>query len=136
MILRFVEFTSVFSLGGSVYMLLEILWRGHTHWSMGICGGVCFVGIYAFNMLFGEMNLWKKCAFGSAFITLNEFLTGCIVNLALGWSVWDYSDYIFNIAGQVCLIYSLLWFLLSYPAFHVAEFIRGKVFLPFADKTS
>lgn len=133
--LRLIEYSSVFSLGGSVYMLLEIMWRGHTHWSMGICGGICFAGIYIFNMLFSDTPILGKCVFGSVFITLNEFITGCIVNIALGWNVWDYSDLIFNIMGQVCLIYSLLWFALSLPAFYIASLIRSRVFLPLINDT-
>ncbi len=135
LILCIVEYASVFSLGGSVYMLLEILWRGHTHWSMGICGGICFLGIYIFNMIFHNTSTFGKCIFGSIFITVNEFITGCIVNLALGWNVWDYSNLIFNIMGQVCLIYSLLWFMLSLPAFYIASLIRKKVFFPFTEET-
>ena len=30
-------------IGGVTYMGIETLWRGHTHWSMGLLGGVCFV---------------------------------------------------------------------------------------------
>ena len=29
-------------IGGVVYMGIETLWRGYTHWSMGVLGGVCF----------------------------------------------------------------------------------------------
>ena len=32
----------IFLIGGALYNLIEILWRGYTHWSMFIVGGLCF----------------------------------------------------------------------------------------------
>ena len=96
---------------------------------MGICGGICFLGIYLFQLFFPRLHAVKKCLYGSLFITLNEFITGCIVNLALGWDVWDYSHLIFNVKGQVCLLYSILWFLLCIPAFKIASLLQEKVFI-------
>ena len=34
---------AVFSLGGLGYGGIEILWRGATHWSMLLTGGVCLL---------------------------------------------------------------------------------------------
>ena len=130
MITKHYELPLVFIFGGSVNMLLEITWRGFTHWSMGICGGICFLGIYIFEILQSDCHISQKCLFGSFFITINEFITGCIVNLLLNWNVWDYSEYIFNIKGQVCMLYSILWFLLCIPAFKIARLIRDKIFSP------
>ena len=36
----------VFVLGGSAYGLMEILFRGHTHWTMVITGGACILTLY------------------------------------------------------------------------------------------
>ena len=30
-------------------MSLEILWRGYTHWTMGVLGGICFVCLGLIN---------------------------------------------------------------------------------------
>ena len=38
------------------------------------------------------MPLWQQVLIGAVGITILEFLTGCIVNLWLGWGVWDYSN--------------------------------------------
>ena len=125
---RKIEIPFVFFTGGLIYMLLEICWRGSTHWSMGICGGLCFCGIYVFEILSPETHIFFKCLFGSIFITFNEFITGCIVNILLGWNVWDYSEMIFNVYGQICMIYSILWFALSFPAFKLSRLIRNRMF--------
>ena len=106
-------------------MFIEISWRGFTHWSMGICAGVCFLGIYCLEKYAQNLHILIKCILGAFFITLNEFFAGCIVNLALGWNVWDYTNTPFNVLGQVCLLFSFYWFLLCIPAFFAAKKLKS-----------
>ena len=121
---KYLEYPLTFFLGGTAYMLIEILWRGYTHWTMGICAGICFVGIYWFEQKHPQANLFLKCLFGVFFIAANEFVAGCIVNIILGWHVWDYSNMPLNLLGQVCLPFLFLWFLLCFPAFLAARGIK------------
>lgn len=107
------EYLLVYSIGGLLYGLLEILWRGWTHWSMALCGGACFTLMYLIAML--DMSLIRRCILSAAAITTVEFFTGCLVNLRLGWQVWDYSSVRFNVLGQICPGFTLLWLLLSVP---------------------
>lgn len=106
----------VFSFGGTGYCLIELLWRGHTHWSMYLTGGFCFAIIEWLNRtaLKGK-TIWAKCAAGATVITGTEFVVGCIVNLWLGLNVWDYTRLPLNLLGQISLIYSTLWYALSAP---------------------
>ena len=39
--MKVLEYGGVFTAGGLGYGGLELLWRGRTHWSMLLCGGVC-----------------------------------------------------------------------------------------------
>ena len=111
-------------LGGIIYTFIEILWRGYSHWSMTVLGGVCFAVLYFLYEKTGGAHLLLRCAAGSAFITAAEFLTGCIVNLRLGWNVWSYSSLRFNIFGQVSLFFSVLWFFLCILGFKVCAIYR------------
>ncbi len=105
----------LFIFGGTGYGALEILWRGKTHWSMLITGGLCFVWITSLFEKCAKMKIPKKCLLGSAVITSAEFICGCIVNLKYKMNVWDYSKRKFNIKGQICPFYSMLWALLCVP---------------------
>ena len=105
----------LFSIGGIGYALLEILWRGKTHWSMALTGGACFVSLFKFYEKHKKMKMAAKCIFGSAIITSLEFCCGCIVNLKYKLNVWDYSKCLFNIKGQICPFYSMLWAFLCIP---------------------
>lgn len=114
----------LFWIGGLIYVLLEVVARGRTHWTMFIVGGVAFFLIGCINEKYRSMALVKQMIIGSAVITLLEFVCGCIVNLMLGWNVWDYSNMPFNLLGQICLPFSILWFLLSAIAVVLDDWIR------------
>ena len=61
------------------------------------------------------MRLFRKCLLGGAVITACEFVCGMVVNVRLGLRVWDYSERKFNVKGQICPLFSLLWVLLCIP---------------------
>ena len=115
-----IERAALFLLVGGVgYGLLELLWRGRTHWTMLLLGGVCFLCIGAIRRKGFSLPLrGLLCALA---VTVLEFLTGCVVNLHLHWAVWDYSANRFQLLGQVCALYSFLWLLLSLPACALAK---------------
>ena len=102
--------------GGLAYNLIEILWRGYSHWTMFLVGGVCFQMIGRIHTALKKWNVVKRCALCSLGVTVIEFISGCLFNLALGMQVWDYSYLPFNLLGQVCLLYSVLWGGLSLAA--------------------
>ena len=105
--------TVIFALGGVIYILLELSWRGYSHISMGIAGGICLLGLYRIQKL--ELWLPAKCLIGALVITGVELITGCIVNLMLGLDVWDYSAMPLNFLGQICPVFTALWLVLCLP---------------------
>lgn len=116
--------TLLFSIGAIGYCSLEILWRGHTHWTMGVTGGMCFLSLFDMNKKLKRQRLWEKCIIGSAIITSFEFLVGVLVNRVLHWHVWDYSMQRGNILGQICPLYSLLWFFLCIPLCRFCQMVE------------
>lgn len=119
-----IEYTSVFLSGGILYSLIEILWRGYTHWTMTVVGGFCFLILYIINNRMTRCRLLTRCLIGAGIITTVEFAAGVVVNILFGLNVWDYSGMSFNILGQVCLFFSCMWFLLCIPAFLLSSTIR------------
>lgn len=123
--------TILFLIGGGVYVLLEILWRGYTHWTMFLLGGTCFVimGLLNEYKIPWHWCLLRQSIVSACVITIFEFITGCIVNIQLGWQVWDYSDLPFNLRGQVCIYYFLLWIPLSTAGIVLDDWIRYVVYV-------
>lgn len=105
----------LFGIGGVGYYSLEVVFRGYSHISMGICGGVCLLFIYRMNRRMRKKRLALRALGGASIITVIEFICGCIVNLWLGLRVWDYSHLPLNLFGQICLPFSVLWFFLCFP---------------------
>lgn len=116
-------------IGGIIYGALEILSRGHTHWTMVILGGVCFVAIGLINEVIPwEMPLTVQMLIGAIIITALEFGCGCIVNLWLGWDVWDYSSEWGNLLGQICPKFSVIWLFVSALAIVIDDYLRWVLF--------
>ena len=115
--------------GGVLYYGIEVLYRGYSHWTMALCGALCFWGIDGINRRLSRKPLLLRALAGALMITCAEFFLGCVLNLWLGLGIWDYSNLPFHLLGQICLPFSLLWFLLCFPACLLCRLIRGRVFL-------
>lgn len=113
-----------FALGASIYPLLEIGFRGYSHWSMGVAGGLALNMLVRIDNKLCKPSLVKRCLLGAVAITGLEFLVGCIVNLGFKLSVWDYSHLPGQIMGQICLPFTMIWSVLCLPVFMVLRHKR------------
>ena len=119
----------LFLIGAYTYMQIEIMYRGFTHWTMGIVGGLCFIIVGGINNYYDwQMPFWKQCLVGALVITSLEFVAGVVLNLELGLAIWDYSAIPFNIMGQICLPFSIAWAGLSGIAIVLDDFLRWWLF--------
>lgn len=106
------EKIAAFTVGFVGYPLLELGWRGRTHWSMALAGGLAGLFLYP---VCTKKHARLICCKTAAIITGIELVFGCVFNLLLRRRVWDYSRQPLNLWGQICLPYSCLWFLLGLP---------------------
>ena len=116
------ELAIVYLIGAGLYAGTELLWRGWTHWTMLLCGGLCFMLMYLIGGT--ALPLWQRCVLCCAVISTVELLTGCVVNIILGWRVWDYSAEAFDLFGQICPLYCFYWLLLSVPGLGLCSVLR------------
>lgn len=115
----------LFGIGAFLYLWIEILYRGHTHWTMGVVGGTCFVLIGLINELLSwNTPLWLQGIIGSFIITVLELISGLILNIWLGLGIWDYSQVSFNFMGQICLSFSIAWIGLSVLVIILDDYLR------------
>ena len=121
------EYSIIYTVGSLGYGLLEIFWRGFTHWSMLFAGGISMLWLYILNIKNFSMKLWKKCLCGAAIITAVEFVVGLFVNRLFHLNVWDYSKKRGNVCGQICLQYCFLLFLLCVPVFFLCKRLKKRL---------
>ena len=116
--------TVFFIIGGLGYGVIEILWRGYTHWAMLIAGGLCFIIFSYIAENFQNSSRLYKVLICALCITEVELMFGIIFNIILKMGIWDYSRVPFNILGQICLPYTFLWGVLSFIIIPLAELIN------------
>lgn len=107
---RLTEYVFLWLLGGTLYYSFEMIFRGFSHWTMFVLGGVCMV-FFTFQgrIMHWSQPLWKQVIRCTIFVTACEFITGIIVNKWLNMGVWDYSDQPFQLFGQICLPFAIIF---------------------------
>lgn len=126
---QFSKYAFLLWFGGSFYVTFEVFLRGRSHWSMFLLAGIVFILIGLLNEIWTwKTSLIKQILIGTVIALVGEFITGCIVNLWLGWNVWDYSDLPGNFLGQICPQFTLLWMLMSFVAIIIDDVIRWRFF--------
>lgn len=120
----------LFAAGGAAYCTVEVLWRGRTHWTMFVLGGLLFLLLGELNegVLSWDTPLLLQSVIGAAIVTAAELCAGLILNVWLGLGVWDYSTLPFNLCGQICLPFSLLWIPVSAAAIVLDDWLRYWLF--------
>ncbi len=112
----------LFYIGGAGYMFLEFLWRGRSHGSMFLLGGLCFFLVGGCVARISRLPLALRLLTGACLITALELVTGLLVNR--NYSIWDYRNQLFHFCGQICLSYSLLWIPISFLAMWLFELLH------------
>lgn len=68
------KYLSLFTVMGSIYYLIEIIWRGYSHVSMFILAGVCGICIGLINEILSmDTPIWLQAIIGSCIVTAGEF---------------------------------------------------------------
>lgn len=75
--------------------------------------GICFVALTLLFYKFQNINILKAFIIGFIGGTVLEYIMSLGMEIFLGFTAWDYSNYPLNINGRVCLLYSLFWGLLG-----------------------
>lgn len=70
------EYAAVCTVGSVGYSAIEVLWRGFTHWTMALTGGVGFLLLYLTDLRMTGRSMLQKCAAGSLVLTAVEFVAG------------------------------------------------------------
>lgn len=123
------KYVFLFVVGGVLFNIVEILWRGYSYPSMTVVGGLAFIIVGLLNEIFPwNMSLISQMFISAVVITVLELVAGLILNQYLHLNIWDYSNQSYNFAGQICLLYSNLWFILSLAGIFLDDLVRWYFF--------
>ena len=92
------EYLFLWTLGGILYYSFEMLFRGFSHWSMFLLGGLCFLFFWLQGHWVNWSDpMWIQVIRCTIFITACEFTTGIIeingFNGRYGIIVTSHSNY-------------------------------------------
>ena len=119
---------ALFFITGAIgYAAIELLWRGRTHPTMMLAGGLSFLSFSFIAKRFSDAPLLAKAILASLTVTLIELFFGLIFNVWLKMEVWDYSSQPFNLFGQICPLFSILWCGLAVIFIPLAEKMNEKL---------
>ena len=101
---------------GFIYCMIEILFRGWSHWSMFVLTG--FLGVFCVdsinNTLSFDCDYIVQILISTILCTIGEGISGIILNVWLQLNVWDYSKMTFGtfFFGQCNVIFCVAWALI------------------------
>lgn len=116
----------LFLLGGSAYVGLELAWRGVSHWTMFVAGGLALCLLQALSVR--RLPLQAAAGMGALGVTAMELVIGLFCTRILQVSVWDYSAEWANYAGLICPKFTLVWFFLCMWILYVMRLLQSRLF--------
>ena len=121
----------IFLFCGGIYYIMEIIFKGTergSHWSMFCLAGVA--GIFfidGFNNFFSyDMDYLLQILLCTVCITACEYYIGITLNK--DFIIWDYRNMPWNLNGQICPTFSLVWAGLSAISIPILDWIEWKIF--------
>ena len=113
---KFIGKLGLFLSCGFIYCMIEILFRGWSHWSMFVLTG--FLGVFCVdsinNVLSFDCDYIVQILISTILCTIGEGISGIILNVWLQLNVWDYSKMAFGtfFFGQCNVIFCVAWALI------------------------
>lgn len=125
---HYLYYSLLFLIGAFGYGFIELLWRGYTHPTMALAGGISICAISLIQRKFKALKFIYRCILSGLFITTIEFVFGLIFNLYFNLGIWDYSTIPINFLGQVSFLFFVIWCILAAPILIFTEFMRDYVY--------
>ena len=113
---KFIGKLGLFLSCGFIYCMIEILFRGWSHWSMFVLAG--FLGVFCVdsinNTLSFDCDYIVQILISTILCTIGEGISGIILNIWLQLNVWDYSKMTFGtfFFGQCNVLFCFAWMLI------------------------
>ncbi len=123
-----IKYFILFIAFSSLYVEIEILFRNRSDRSMIVLSGICGILIGLINYFFSwNMSLILQGIIGGLFIvTPLEYVFGILFNS--DYHIWDYRTVPFNINGQVCLPFSIIWCFIAVVCIMLDDYLRYFIF--------
>lgn len=120
----------IFITSGLTYVMLEILWRGYSHWTMFVCAGVCGLVMAGINdnLLSFDTDFRIQVVVSALLCTAAELIFGLIFNS--DFTIWDYRNMVGTIHclnDQINIFFILIWGAISVFGLPFLDWMQWKL---------
>ena len=127
---KIIPYGSIFIISGLIYTMLELIWRGHTHWTMFLCAGLCGLVMANINnnLLEFDTDFLKQVIISALCCIGFEFLFGIMFNR--DFSIWDYRGLwgtIHILGDQVNILFFGIWIIISFFSLPFLDWLQWKL---------
>ena len=127
---KIIPYGSIFIISGLIYTMLELMWRGRTHWTMFLCAGLCGLVMANVNnnLLEFDTDFLKQVVVSALCCTGFEFLFGIMFNR--DFSIWDYRELwgtIHILGDQVNILFFGIWIIISVFSLPFLDWLQWKL---------
>lgn len=125
-----ISFLFIYTFSGLTYYLVEIVYRGYSHWTMFVCAGICGLGLAMVNdggYRF-ETDYRIQVTTGAALCTFLEFIVGKLFNS--NYDIWDYRGMFGTLKifdDQVNLLFVGVWIIITAIAIPMLDLIQWQL---------
>lgn len=120
--------------GGTVYFMLEVLWKTASNepekisWTMLVLAIFLTISVERCGyQLPWEIPLVLQSLLCATLVTISELIAGIILNIWLNLNIWDYSSLPFNLMGQICPQFFLIWWILCFAFIPMFDWMRWSI---------
>ena len=126
---RVIKYTVLFITFSALYVWIEIMFRNRSDRSMLALSGVLGVTLGILNNIIPwSMGLAQQGLIGGFLIvTPMEYFVGKFL-VTQNLSIWNYSTMPWNIDGQICLPFTLIWCVISVVVVVLDDYLRYFIF--------
>lgn len=122
-----IKYMLLLTFSGYTYVCLELLFRGRSDITMMFCASICVIPMIYLNNLFTyNVDFLFQIILCAIFATWIEYIFGYVFNA--DYHIWDYRNMSFNLDGQICLPFSLLWMLIASWVIPLMDWIDCYIF--------
>ncbi len=102
--------------------LIETLYQERAVFASSIIMGIFFGITHRVNCALHDEPIYTKALISTFLITGIELIIGFIANRIFSLHLWDFSDSMIHLFGQICPREMLIRFIFAYPIIYLSKF--------------
>ncbi len=101
---------------------IELLYHERVLFAASIIMGIFFAIIHRINRALTDEPIYTKALISTFAITAVELAFGVITNRVMHLHLWDFSDSLFHVLGQICPREAFVRFMIAFPVIYLSKF--------------